>query len=301
MTQRTLHGVFAPVVTTFDSRTGDLDLEGFASNIAAHLESGQSGVVVCGSTGEAALLEEAERQALISAARRVVPDDRWLIAGTGAESTRATIRRCREARERGADGVLVVAPHYYGSAMTPPALDAHFRRVADASPCPVLLYNIPKYAHLVLEPELIGGLASHDNIVGMKDSAGDLARLARYTALQSETFTVLTGHGGSWAQALASGVSGGILAVALFAADLAFEIFGLHQRGEMEEAAARQRALTPLAAEIVARMGVAGVKSAMELVGLRGGPVRSPLLPLAAEDAGQLDGLLRGAGLAVAA
>jgi 4-hydroxy-2-oxoglutarate aldolase len=298
---RSLGGIIAPVVTPFDVRTGDADLDGFASNVHAHLEAGMSGVVVCGSTGEAALLDEAERRALVERARREVPGDAWLIVGTGAEATRLCVRRCREAKERGADAVLVVSPHYYGNAMTPTALETHFRAVADVSPLPVLLYNIPKYAHLTLEPELIARLAMHENIVGMKDSAGDMTRFAGYVASQGPGFTVLTGHGGTVHQALQLGARGAILAVALFAPELSLGVWKHHQTGEASSAEEAQRALVPLAAEIVARHGVAGVKQAMDLVGLRGGPVRLPLLALGAAERSAVEALLRGAGVAAVA
>ncbi|MFN8571980.1 MAG: dihydrodipicolinate synthase family protein [Gemmatimonadaceae bacterium] len=295
MTRR-LEGVLGPVVTTFDDR-GDVALDAFGANIEAHLEAGLHGIVVCGSTGEAALLEEPERLRLIEMARSVIPSDRWLIVGTGAESTRACIRRCKDAASRGADATLVVAPHYYANAMSTPALLAHYTAVADASPIPVLLYNIPKYMHFKLEPELVSQLAKHPNIVGMKDSSGDLATLERYLTAQSDQFTVITGHGGSFHQALTLGVRGGILAVALFAAELSLEVYRAHVARQLGDGAEAQNRLTPLAIDIVGRLGIGAVKVAMERVGLQGGPVRPPLLPSSAADVAQVDTLLREAAL----
>lgn len=294
-----LTGVLGPVVTTFDAR-GDVDLDAFGSNALAHLDAGLHGLVVCGSTGEAALLEEPERQRLVEMARGIVPSDRWLIVGTGAESTRATVRRCREAASRGADAVLVVAPHYYANAMSSPALDAHYRVVADESPVPVLLYNIPKYMHFKLEPDLVASLARHPNIVGMKDSSGDLVTLEKYIASQSDAFTVITGHGGTFHQALGLGARGGILAVALFAPELSLEVFRAHGQGRHADGADAQRRLTPMALDIVGRMGIGAVKIAMERVGLAGGPVRRPLLNASAADAAQVDMMLRDASLVTA-
>lgn len=290
-----LRGVIGPVVTTFGARDESLDLDAFATNLRAYAAAGLSGVVVCGSTGEAALLDEAERRLLIERARAELPADVLLIVGTGAESTRQCVQRCRVAHEHGAHAVLVVAPHYYSSAMTPAALEAHYVRVADESPLPVLLYNIPKYAHFALEPDLVARLSTHENIVGMKDSAGNLKRLEEYMQSQGKAFTVLTGHGGTFHQALELGARGGILAMSLFAAELTLDVYGRHHAGDAEEAAESQRALTPLAAEIVGRMGVAGVKAAMDRVGLAGGPVRMPLVPLGPEDSARVDALLRDA------
>jgi 4-hydroxy-2-oxoglutarate aldolase len=297
---RSLTGILGPVVTPFTSRE-ELDLEAFASNVEGHLAAGLAGVVVAGSTGEAALLDEGERAALVESARDVVPRDKWLIAGTGAESTRLTVQRCRIAAERGADAVLVVAPHYYGApAMTGAALERHYAAVADGSPIPVLLYNIPKYMHFRLEPDLVARLSAHGNIAGMKDSSGDMAYLARCMPSQSATFTVLTGNGATWMDALALGVRGGILAVALFAPELSVEVWSAHGGARQGEAVESQSRLTPLASEIVGRMGVAGVKAAMDRVGLRGGRVRAPLQPLTREEEDRVTALLRQASVQAA-
>ncbi|MCC6930638.1 MAG: dihydrodipicolinate synthase family protein [Gemmatimonadaceae bacterium] len=292
-----IKGIFGPVITTFDRR-GELDLDAFGTNLKAHIAGGLDGVVVAGSTGEAALLEEGERQRLVEMARSVIPSDKQLIVGTGAESTKACVRRCKEAAERGANACLVVAPHYYSNAMSSTALHAHYTRVADESPVPVLLYNIPKYMHFRLEPELVLRLAEHDNIVGMKDSSGDLDTLAKYLLVQGPTFGVITGHGGTWRKALEMGVVGGILAVALFATELTLEV-ARHAAVKLEpEASEAQRRLTPLALEVVGRMGIPGVKVAMEKVGLRGGPVRLPLLDSSPTDVALVSELLKEASVA---
>jgi 4-hydroxy-2-oxoglutarate aldolase len=269
-----------------------LDIPGFEQNVRGHIAAGLHGVLVAGSTGEAALLTDDERRTLTEVARKLVPGDRTLLVGTGAESTRQCIARCRDAASSGADAVLVVAPHYYSSSMTPPAVKAHYLRVADESPIPVLLYNIPKYMHFRLEPELIAELAQHENIRGMKDSAGDMTIFARYAESNSEKFDVLTGHGGTFATALSLGARGGILAVALFAAELALEVWQAHNDQRIADAEAAQKPLVPMAAEIVARMGVPGVKAAMERVGLVGGNVRLPLLPTPSADIAVIESLL---------
>lgn len=294
--QRTLGGVLCPVVTTF---RGDetIDRDAFLSNVRAHLADGVHGVVVCGSSGEAALLDEEERGDLVSWAREAVPGDRWLVTGCGGESTRIVVKRAREAARRGADAILVVSPHYYLSAMTRDALLAHFRRVADESALPVILYNIPKYAHLTLEPALVAELGQHPNIIGIKDSSGDLELLGKYIDLaQSETFTVLTGSGTTFHPALQRGARGGILGVALFAGPIATRVFESAVgtgRGDGATARRAQDQLTPLAAQIVNGLGVAGIKAALDQVGRRGGPLRSPLLPLSSTDEARVGDLLR--------
>jgi 4-hydroxy-2-oxoglutarate aldolase len=276
----TLDGILAPVVTPFD-RSGGVDGDAFTANVRAHLGAGLHGVVVAGSTGEAALLDDDERSRLVELARAAVPSGRTLLVGTGAESTRAVIARTRAAAARGADGVLVVAPHYYGDAMTAEALREHYTRIADESPVPVLLYTIPKYMHFALPADVVATLARHDNIVGMKDSSGDAALLRGYLASQSDSFKVLTGSGSLLGEALQMGAHGAILAVALFAPSLSLDVLHSARGGRREELTAVQGRLTPLAARIVGGMGVAGVKAALDVVGLHGGAPRPPLRPLA--------------------
>ncbi len=277
---RALTGIFAPVTTPFVASTEDLDVVGFQRNLAAHIADGLHGIVVGGSTGEAALLDEDERSRLAAAAREVVPRDRWLIIGTGAESTRLCVERCKKATKAEADAVLVVAPHYYSNAMARANLVNHYRRVADASPLPVILYNIPKYMHFALAADLVAELASHENVVGIKDSSGDLAMLTGFIGAQSPTFSVITGSGAGLHAGLQAGARGGILAVSLFAAAKALEVFAAHHAGDTARAAAAQTVLTPMANVIVAKLGVPGVKAALDKVGRVGGVPRSPLLPL---------------------
>lgn len=297
--RRSLGGAIAPVTTPFDPDSGNLDRAALERNIRAHLATGLAGVVVAGSTGEGALLDERERALLVDWARPLVPGDRWLLAGTGGESTRLTIERTRYAAQRGADAVLVVAPHYYGaSLMTDAALGNHFRRLADASPVPIVLYNIPKYAHFRLSPDLVASLASHGNIIGIKDSSGDLDLLEAYVAgAQGADFSVLTGNGTQLVAAVGRGARGAVLAVAVFTDDLVQDTFAAADAGRAAAAAAGQSRLTPLAREIVGGLGPAGVKTALDLVGLAGGGVREPLLPLAAAARAHVAALLETAGL----
>jgi len=275
-----LAGVLGPATTPFTPSEA-LDLKGFGANLRSHMVHGLSGIVVCGSTGEAALLDEHERGALLSAARELVPADRLLLMGTGAESTKLCVERSRDAAARGANAVLVVAPHYYGAQMTTGALRSHYERVADESPVPVVLYNIPKYMHFKLSPELVAELSVHENIIGIKDSSGDLSLLEGYLESQRGSFTVLTGNGGQLLPALERGVRGGIVAVSLFAAGLSMDVYEGFVAGDLARATVAQDRLKPMASEIVAGLGVAGVKAALDAVGLVGGPVRLPLTPLA--------------------
>jgi 4-hydroxy-2-oxoglutarate aldolase len=291
-----LHGIFGPVVTPFDAN-GDVDDAAFAANVRAHLAAGLHGIVVAGSTGEAALLDEGERMRLVDAARREIDGDRLLIVGTGTESTRGVIARNRAVAERGADAVLVVAPHYYGGAMTNDALREHYTRIADASPVPVLIYTIPKYMHFAVPPELVRELAEHQNIVGMKDSAGDASLFSRYLEAKSDSFQVLTGSAGLLTEALRMGADGAVLAAALFAPAIALEVRAAVQDGDVARTDAALARLAPLGSRIVGAMGVPGVKAALDAVGLRGGEPRPPLLALDTLLRGELQQLLVAGGL----
>ncbi|MBM4194528.1 MAG: dihydrodipicolinate synthase family protein [Gemmatimonadetes bacterium] len=274
------NGIFAPVVTTFHEGSEDLDVAAFARNVGALVAAGLHGIVVCGSTGEAALLSDDERRVLLEAARNAVPRDRMLLMGAGAESTRQTLKRCQDAKAAGADAALVVAPHYYSNAMSIEALRGHYRAVADASPLPIVLYNIPKYMHFALPAELVGELARHANVIGIKDSSGDLNMLGGFLQAQSETFTVFTGNGGTLVPALNAGARGGILGVADFAPGLCLQAFEAQRSGNAALADELQAAIKPLASVIVAELGVAGVKTACDVAGFTGGPVRRPLVDL---------------------
>jgi 4-hydroxy-2-oxoglutarate aldolase len=298
MTKR-LDGILGPVVSTFDATTGELALDAFVGNISAHLSAGLSGVVIAGSTGEAPLLSEDERERIVEAARGVVPDDRWLIAGVGAEATWQAIHRARAAAERGADALLVLPPSYFIEAMTPEAIETHYRRLADSSPVPLMLYNIPRFTRITLEGDLVSSLAKHENIIGIKDSAGNLERLGQYLQAQSDTFSVLTGNGGTAAAALEMGARGGILAVSLFAAELCVELYEAARAGHHGTAAELQQRLTPLARDAAGALGPAGIKAALDLVGLNGGPVRPPLLPITSAQREQIATLLQHAKVAL--
>jgi 4-hydroxy-2-oxoglutarate aldolase len=293
-----LTGIFAPVITTFDDSSGELASGPFRANVKAHIAAGLAGVLVAGSTGEAALLDEDERLRLTELARPLVRDDRWLFTGTGSESTRECVRRSKDAAERGADAVLVVPPHYYGAAMTDDALWAHYSRVADESPVPVMLYNIPKFTHLQLGAKLVHALAEHPNIAGIKDSTGDMTQLRAYLEAQSDHFTVLTGHAGTVLDAVGYGARGAILAAALFAAPLVFDLMDAIAHGDGVTASEIQARLRPIAKEIVAELGPPGIKVAMDLVGLSGGLPRGPLRPLGTAERERIATLLGTAGLA---
>jgi 4-hydroxy-2-oxoglutarate aldolase len=291
-----LNGIFAPLATPF-AANGDIDTAAYAFNIRGHLDAGLSGVVIAGSTGEAALLDESERSSLVEVAREVVPKGKAVIVGAGAESTRYAIRLAKNAAARGADAVLVVAPHYYSAAMTSEVLLRHYRAVADASPIPVILYNIPKYMHFAIPPQVVSDLAKHPNIIGIKDSSGNREIMAGFAESKSPTFSLISGSGALLQYALGLGATGGILGVSLFAPSLALEVLSAMKRGDSAAAAHAQEKLAPLHMKIVAEMAVAGVKAALDAIGLKGGALRPPLQALSAAERAEVAGMIQAAQL----
>ena len=280
-----LAGVLVPCTTPFDPVTGDVDLVGFRANVRSFLAHPVRGIVVGGSTGEAVLLDEDERMVLLQGARDLVPDDRLVVAGTGAESTRTTIRRCKASAGTGADAVLVQPPAFYRGAMTDAALLEHYRAVAAASPIPVILYQVPlRMSTLEFSSSLVADLAKIANVVGIKDSRGSLELVAEWVDRTPDTFQVLVGSGAILYGGLEVGAVGGVLAVANLAPGPASAIHAAHRAGDSAEAGRMQELVAPVHVEIVAGMGVPGVKAGLDLLGLRGGDPRLPLRPLPDRD-----------------
>jgi 4-hydroxy-2-oxoglutarate aldolase len=300
MSPARLHGVVVPLTTPLDVETGDVAPVALREAAREVVARGVQGVVAAGTTGEGPLLDEDEKVRLVEWLRDVVPEDRWLIAGTGAESTRATVRASERAAAAGADAVLVRAPSYFGSVLTPAALAEHYLRVADASPVPVLLYNMPKYTHVMLHETVLRAVADHAQVMGFKDSSGDLKVLAQYRAA-APRLTAMVGSGSQFYSALELGADGGVLALGCFAADRCVALYRAFRADDRRAAGAEQERLVPLAREIVGELGVPGIKAAMDLVGLPGGAPRAPLLPLDARQRGRVADLLAAAGLQAAA
>ena len=275
-----LKGIFAPTTTPFDASTGEVDAAGFRRNLQVLLDTPLAGLVLFGSTGEGVLIDPDERAALLGIAREMA-GERLLLAGTGAESTRATIRLSKAAAAAGADAVLVHPPGYFRSLMTPAALLEHYRAVADASPAPVVLYQVPvPFRSVDLAVPLIAELSRHPNIIGVKDSTGDLSALGELGRTCADGFAVIVGTAAVLQDALDAGASAGILGLAAVAPFECTEIHRLWLSGEHEEAARIQAVAAPLHRAVVAQFGVPGVKAALDILGLAGGPPRSPLRPL---------------------
>jgi len=294
-----LAGVFAPISTPFAGSGGDLDLVGLRRNARHFLGTDLAGLVLFGTTGEGPLLDEDERVTAIDSVRTLT-SDALILAGAAAESTRATIRLVRSVGSAGADAVLVAPPAFYRPQLTPEALREHYLAVADASPVPVVLYQVPTaYSGVELVPGLVGRLAQHENIIGIKDSTGDLQGLGQLIEAGREGFSVLVGSGAALYGGLRAGACGGILGVANLAPAECAQIFRDAMEGRDEAAGELQERITPVHRRVVAAFGVPGVKAALDILGLTGGAPRPPLLPLGPADRESVRAALEDAGLLV--
>jgi len=272
-----LSGIYPPIATPF--KHDEVDYAGLAHNVTRWMGTGLRGLLVLGSNGEAASIDEDEAERIVATVREGVPRDRVLLVGTGRQSTRATIAATTRAAKGGADAVLVLTPFYFKAQMTPDALTDHYRAVADASPVPVLLYNFTNVTGINLAPETVAALSAHSNIVGLKDSNGDIAQVAGVVSRVPAGFTVLVGSAATLYPAMVMGASGGIVAVANVVPEVCVKLYDLARAGKHDEARVLQQKLTPLANAVTAGYSIAGLKVAMEIAGYAGGDVRRPLRP----------------------
>ncbi|MGA9532502.1 MAG: dihydrodipicolinate synthase family protein [Anaerolineales bacterium] len=291
-----LHGIFPPIPTPFRSDES-IDLDALQANLSAWNELPLSGYVVGGSNGEFVHLDDLERTAVLETARQSIPSDRPLIAGTGTTSTFHTIRLTEAAAEAGADAALVVSPSYYRSLMSERALIAHYTAVADASPLPIILYNVPANTGLNIPERVVLELAQHDRIVGMKDSGGDLVRMGAILAGAGPGFQVLAGSGGFILPALTIGAVGAVPALGNIAGPQLAELHAEFESGNLEKARSIQLRMIEPNRAVTSQFGVPGLKAALDMLGLVGGWPRRPLLPLNSEEYDQLAAVLRSAGI----
>lgn len=296
-------GVFPPIITPFTSDDA-LDTRALRDNTRRWMGTRLAGIVTLGTNGESAYVDDDEADRIVAVVREEVPRQKLLIAGTGRDSTRATIAATARAAKAGADAVLVRAPSFFKSQMTAAAFVRHYRAVADASPVPVLLYNFPAGFGVDVPASAIAELASHPNILGIKQSGGDLGKIAEDAAMArsiGKPFVVMCGAAPILHAAILAGAVGGILAVACVVPDLCVELYDLARAGRHDEASDLQRRLTPLAKSVTSVFGVPGLKAALDLAGYAGGTPRSPLAPAPREAVATIRDQLQALGVALAA
>jgi 4-hydroxy-2-oxoglutarate aldolase len=287
-----LKGVFTPAVTPFNRR-GDIDEKRFVENLRRYTGIGLGGVLVSGSTGEMPYLSGRERLRLVELARRVIRPPELLLVGTGKETTHASLELSREALARGADVVLVVTPHYYKPRMDTPTLLAHYRAIADGIPGPLVIYNIPPFTGVRVEPRALAALARHPNIVGVKESSGDFEYVRQVLKAVPKSFRVLSGSAKIYLRSLDAGAAGGVLGQADFAPDLCIALDEAFHQGRRKVAQDFQERLLPLVEKISIPFGVPGIKAALDLCGFNGGNPRPPLLPVSAAQRRIIQGALK--------
>ncbi len=276
-----LNGIFAAITTPFDGNDS-VAVDRLRENIARYNRVPLAGYVAIGSTGESVLLTRAEVEQVFAATREAAAPGKVLIAGVGSESTPETISRCKAAANLGFHFALVKTPSFYKSALTPDTLAEHYRRVADASKLPVILYSIPQFTGVALEADLVARLAEHPNIIGIKESSGNVQRVGEIIAAAPEDFQVVVGSADTLYSSLQLGAVGGVLALADCLPELCIDLYQAVAADQTASARALNRRILPASRKIVRQLGIAGLKHAMDYRGYYGGPVRGPLVPISA-------------------
>lgn len=277
-----LKGIFPPLPTSFN-RDESLSEEHIKKNIESLNRFDLAGYLILGSNGELVMLSHEEKIRALNAAREAIPPEKLLLAGTGCESTRETVLLSKEAARAGADAVLVLNPSYYKGQMNPDALVAHYHAVAEASPVPVIVYNMPSNTGIDMDAATILALSDHPNVVGLKDSGGNLAKMGEVIFRARPDFKVLAGSAGFLLPAIANGACGGVLALANIAPQHCIDIYDAFMKGDMETARNLQHEIISLNAAVTRNWGVPALKAAMDHLGLYGGPCRKPLPSLPEE------------------
>jgi 4-hydroxy-2-oxoglutarate aldolase len=291
-----LAGVYPPIPTPFTTEEA-LAFSRLESNMERWNREPIAGYVVGGSNGEFVHLSLEERVEVVRTVLQTRAAGRLVIAGAGMESAHETIVLAQEMASAGADLAIVVTPSYYKSKMTSAAFEDFYTRVADASPIPVLIYNVPSNTGVDIAAEAVIRLSEHPNIIGMKDSSGNLAKMAFVIREAAEGFHVLTGSAGFFLPALSVGAVGVVPALGNFAASLLKELMDRYAAGDIDGARALQWRAVEANTAVTTRFGVPGLKAALDMLGYYGGPVRSPLLPLTQDEKSTLEDILRRAGL----
>lgn len=270
-----LKGVMPPITTPFEN--GEVTLKRLKENLQKWNQTELSGYLVLGSNGEAVYLNEKEKLSIVEASRETIPSSKVMIVGTGLESTQETIRFTNQVAERGADYALVITPSYFKGSMKTSILYNHFISVAESSKIEILLYNMPQFTGINMEPGLVARLSEHPNILGIKDSSGNIGQLSEIVNFSKNGFAVLTGSAPVFFPALCIGAVGGILAAANVIPQEFIRIQNLFKEEKFDEARELQNLLTPLAKAVTVKYGIGGLKTAMDLAGYFGGEPRLPL------------------------
>ena len=289
-----INGVIPPIITPFDEY-GEIDERAFTKNIEKWNKDELAGYLVNGSNGETAFMNVEEKLKLVKLIAKHRAPDRHLMVGTGNESLRETISFTKACADLGAHSALVLTPHFYDGAMTSEVLIEFFTKVADNSPIPILIYNVPKFTHVNIHPNAIEELSKHPNIVGMKDSSGNVAQLANFLRVSDRDFQIFVGTASAWYQALCMGIEGGIMALANCLPNECKLVQKYFDAGDLNKAFNLYQVLLPVNTYVTSTYGIPGLKFACEIEGYQGGRVRSPLLNCSEEAMMKIEEMLKSA------
>lgn len=292
MSRRTLDGIFVPHVTPF-TREGQLDVKGLRMCVSFWLEGGVSGLVPCGSNGEAPCLSRQERIRVIETVVDEVNDRVPVVAGTGSISTRETVTFTKDAADVGADAALIVTPFYFK--LNSKEIYEHYKTVAEAVDIPIVIYNVPKFTGLSMEPTLVHKIASENRkVIGVKDSSGNFGAITEIVRLAGKRLSVLAGTADVALPTLQAGGRGAVIAVANVFPRLCSQLYGAFKKGEYEEASRLQNRISHANEALVKRFNqLSAIKEAMRLKGLPSGHPRRPALPLDGQDRKAVEALLK--------
>lgn len=287
-------GIFAPVPTPFTSE-GSLDIEAWRINLRIWKESDLDGIVICGSNGEMPFVTQDERAELTAIAAEEADGKLMLMAGAHFPSTRETISCAKALASAGAGSLLLLPPHYFKGNQT--AILNYFTEVADNSPIPIFLYNMPANTGVDMETETMIAASLHPNIKGIKDTSGNMTKLGYLAAAAPEGFSVFGGTGNWFLAALSMGACGGTMAASILYPNTCRKIYTSFHENNMKEAMELQSKLLPVSDALTRRFGVPGLKAALDSKGMKGGPCRSPLLPVSEEVKKEIIKILDNSGL----
>ena len=279
-------GIYPPIITPFDEE-GRYDEVAMEHNLDRWAETGLAGYVVFGSNGESVHMDTDEKLRVLGTVVKGA-GGKTVIAGSGLQSTVASAEFTKACADAGADAALVINPSFY--TLTPEAIVRHYTAVAEASPIPILIYNVPKFTGVNIPPEVVIRLSSHPNIAGIKDSSGDVPQLSVILAGAAAGFRVLTGTANVLFAACALGAVGAVTALGNIAPELCVRLYRAASGGDVVNARELQFRALPANIAVTKTYGIPGLKRAMDLVGYRGGFPRTPLAPL---PEAQVDGLER--------
>jgi 4-hydroxy-2-oxoglutarate aldolase len=277
MSKMQIRGVLPPMMTPF-TEDQSVDYDKHVQNMEKWNQDKLAGYLVLGSNSEASYLSEEEKIKLMELTVKHAKKDRLILAGTGLESAVETIRLTNKAAEIGCHGALLLTPFYYVGKMNDEALIKYFTYVADRVDIPVLIYNVPKFTHINVSVNVVRELSRHPNIIGMKDSTGNVPQLVSFLPVIPQDFNLMVGTVSSWFPALTLGIKAGIFALANLAPNECTEIQEAYEAGDLDSARKTYMRVFPVNTAVTATYGVPGLKYASDLMGYQGGSVRSPLL-----------------------